>query len=45
MENPQDIGKALREIAIAIENNEAVDSIVVKINLKKQNHKAKEESN
>ena len=32
----QDIGKALRELSIAIENNEAVENVVIKITLKKQ---------
>lgn len=36
MDSPKDIEKALREIAKAIENNEAVESVSVKINLKKQ---------
>lgn len=32
----QDIGKALQELSKAIENNEAVESVVIKITLKKQ---------
>lgn len=45
MNETQDIEKALREIAKAIENNEAVQSVVVKINLKKQKpNKATKES-
>lgn len=32
----QDMIKALQELAKAIENNDAVDSVVVKITLKKQ---------
>lgn len=45
MDKAQDIGKALQEIAKAIENNEAVESVVVKINLKKQKpSKAAQES-
>lgn len=45
MEKAQDIGKALQEIAKAIENNEAVESVVIKINLKKQKpNKAPKES-
>ena len=32
----QDIGKALQELSRAIENNEAVESVVIKITLKKQ---------
>lgn len=45
MNETQDIEKALREIAKAIENNEAVQSVVVKINLKKQkSNKATKES-
>lgn len=36
MDRPQDIEKALQEIAKAIENNESVQSVSVKINLKRQ---------
>lgn len=32
----QDMGKALQELSKAIENNEAVESVVIKITLKKQ---------
>lgn len=32
----QDIGKALQELSKAVENNEAVESVVIKITLKKQ---------
>ena len=32
----QDIGKALQELSKAIENNEAVERVVIKITLKKQ---------
>ena len=35
-EMAQDIGKALQELSKAIENNEAVESVVIKITLKKQ---------
>ena len=36
MENTDDIVKALQEIAIAIENNRAVESVKVIITVKKQ---------
>lgn len=32
----QDIGKALQELSKAIEDNEAVEKVVIKITLKKQ---------
>lgn len=35
----QDIGKALQELSKAIENNEAVESVVIKITLKKQKYR------
>lgn len=35
----QDIGKALRELSKAIEDNEAVESVVIKITLKKRKPK------
>lgn len=41
----QDIGKALRELSKAIEDNEAVESVVIKITLKKQKPKQKPKQN